>query len=325
LFAFLIEKDVAMDEQEIKRTIQNILEILEFRRKRARWIYFSGLFAILGIAFLLNLLNLFDSLDLTIFAFVVFFGGSAISAMVINAFSMWPAVKSYNKAFSPDSTERGEADHLLSRSVVPPMAVEVLCAGLGILRGEKGRLAEIEKAKAESFRILKQHTRDTYTLTDTCQCGSCGATVTWSSGARYCVCSTCKTTLMIPFDMACPHCGGSDIRLLSKPRKSMLYSTAGFAVGRLVGLWVGSWIDNAVANFDINPPEQIIEPVFYCDSCEKNWGIKFPVATRESERMLPSGDGNGDFVVDLEKLSQLKNQGVLTEEEFIAAKQKLTG
>jgi hypothetical protein len=39
----------------------------------------------------------------------------------------------------------------------------------------------------------------------------------------------------------------------------------------------------------------------------------------------PSAGGGDDMIAQLEKLAQLRQQGVLTEEEFAAQKQKLLG
>jgi hypothetical protein len=43
------------------------------------------------------------------------------------------------------------------------------------------------------------------------------------------------------------------------------------------------------------------------------------------KRTVSSNDSSSNFVVELEKLSKLKNEGLLTEDEFNAAKRKLIG
>jgi hypothetical protein len=315
-----------MDEQEIKRTIQKILQQLKEDDKYIWFIIACGFLASIGGYFLLDFLDVGNTpFWLTVFLPVII-GFSAVG--IISDSSQKRAVKAYKEAFQEDSSERGVADRIVAVLEEPKDSVISLCAGLGILRGEKAREAELSKAEeqrqlaeTESSWNHISHIQETFPITSQFECGSCNRTVDWMKGARNYVCHYCKVTLMLPSRMTCPSCGGAKIRIMSKPQHTV--TLAGLLMYGPAGLLAGTVIDNVVGDLKQDMQEKIKDPVFCCETCKKFWGVKLPVAMRDSERMISSSDSKNHFVIELEKLGELKKQGLLSEEEFVAAKRKI--
>ncbi|MCX6054400.1 MAG: hypothetical protein NTZ74_05705 [Chloroflexi bacterium] len=315
-----------MDDPEVKRTIQNILHQLK-KDDKYNWFFVGGGF-LAGLASI-PVLEYFN-LEKTPYVMigVAFLFSGLIAAVIVSDSSQKRAVKAYQEAFQEDSSERGVADRIVAALDEPKTAVESLCEGLGLLRGEKAR--KVELAKAEELRQLAEtersrnhisHTQETFPITGQFECGSCNRNVDWMKGARNYVCHYCKVTLMLPSRMICPSCGGAKIRIMSKPQHTV--SLAGLLMYGPAGLLAGKVIDSVVGDLKQDMQEKIKDPVFCCETCKKYWGVKLPVAMRANERMISLSENENQFVIELEKLGELKKQGLLTEEEFVTAKRKI--
>ena len=315
-----------MDEREINQTIQ---KILQQRKEDEKYFWI-----IIACGFLASIVGYFvkESLDVgniplwLIVLLPILIGISAVGFIVDS--SQNRAVKAYKEAFQEDSSERSVADRIVAVLEEPKEPVISLCAGLGILRGEKARKAELAKveelrqlAETESPRNYISHTHETFPITSQFECGSCDRNIDWKKGARNYACHYCKVTLMLPSRMICPSCRGAKIRIMSKPQHTV--TLAGLLMYGPAGLLAGTVIDSVVGDLKQDMQDKIKDPVFCCETCKKFWGVKLPVAMRANERMISSSENENQFVIELEKLGELKKKGLLTEEEFVTAKRKI--
>jgi hypothetical protein len=318
-----------VDGNEIRQTILDILQPLEKSEMYGSLVLGFGGLAAIGFVLVLDSHNYSQSPVFIIFGTILIIVTCVVGLKILTSSSK-RGVKSYNEAFPPNSKERGVADHILFSLKAPRNAVEMLCAGLGVtaelkaLRAQMAKAGELRlKTEAEkSNNYLKVYQKN-LPITDTFKCGSCNANTDWVKGAKDSICHNCNATLLLPSNLSCPSCGGRNIQIVSKPRHKA--ALAALLMGGPGGLVAGTVIDSVLGDLEQDLRQKIKNPVFRCESCKTLWGIKLPFETHESEDEISSDDSYSVVLADLEKLNQLKKQGSLTKDEYIAAKKKLLG